>query len=523
MKKITIIVLVLLAVLLVAPWGIGQLAEKRVNSGLDRIVLEATYLSIVERSWTRGWFRSEQQVTFEVVGPWARAMNPATVLEDFKKAQAGGGEAVKAAEEAAKAAPADSAPAPVAEQPPAAGPDATVPAETPVEVAPPAPVRFTIRNEILHGPLLWPASLGIARVNTKVDLGPEVRKKIMEVFGTDEPVRMSTRVGFLGGGTTRFYGDGRSIKLKDRGGSLEYDDYKLDISYSGNLDDIELDGSWPRFVISNPEGSKVVVDKATLTSTSERIQGDLYDTDFSFLIDTVRVIDVDKSEAVVEGIHYVLDTGLDQEFLNVGAKLGSGSVKSKALEDLKLEVREVHYDFTVRRLHAETLAKLSTEFKQMYGKPMVTVADMDAVMMAPLKQYGLELLKYDPEFVFDRIGLSTPDGDGYIKGVVRLKGVTPQDLEVGFMTLVGKLDVDINIEVAQKLIEKIPSGATSAGAAIDAGYLKRDGDKLVSHIEFRKGELKVNGKAQGIPGLAGPPAAAEGMPPAGEEPLRPQE
>ena len=119
--------------------------------------------------------------------------------------------------------------------------------ETPAETTPIPPIRFTIRNEILHGPVLWPASLGIARVNTKVDLGPEVRTKIMEIFGTDEPVRMSTRVGFFGGGTTRFYGDGRSIKLKDSGGSLAYDDYELDISYSGDLDDIELDGSWPRF------------------------------------------------------------------------------------------------------------------------------------------------------------------------------------------------------------------------------------------------------------------------------------
>jgi uncharacterized protein YdgA (DUF945 family) len=511
-KKITIIVLVLLAVLAVAPWGIGQLAEKRVNAGLDRLVLEAPYLSIVERNWTRGWFRSEQQVTFELVGPWARAMNPAAVLEDFKKAQAEG-EAAMAAEEAAQAAPADSEPVPAAEPAPAGEPDAAAPPETPAEAAPVPPIRITMRNEILHGPVLWPASLGIARVNTKVDLGPEVRKKIMEFFGTDEPVRMSTRVGFFGGGTTRLYGDGRSIKLKGSAGTLEYDDYKLDISYSGDLDDIDGEGSWPQFKLSNPDGSWVVVDKMSLTSTSDRIRGDLYDTDFRFAVDRVRVRGTDESESVIEGVHYVLDTTADKEFLNVSAKLGSGSIKTKALEEMKLEVNEVHYDFTVRRLHAETLAKLSTEFKEMYGMPIATVADMDAVMMAPLKKYGFELLKYDPEFVFDRIGLSTPDGDGYIKGVVRLKGVTPQDLEVGFMTLVGKLDVDINIEVAQKLIEKVPSGATSAGAAIDAGYLKRDGDKLVSHIEFRKGELKVNGKAQGIPGLAGPPAAAEGMPP----------
>jgi hypothetical protein len=44
----------------------------------------------------------------------------------------------------------------------------------------------------------------------------------------------------------------------------------------------------------------------------------------------------------------------------------------------------------------------------------------------------------------------------------------------------------------------------------------------VSHIEFRHGELKVNGKAQGIPGLGAAPAAG-GMPPAGDVPAGPQE
>jgi uncharacterized protein YdgA (DUF945 family) len=107
--------------------------------------------------------------------------------------------------------------------------------------------------------------------------------------------------------------------------------------------------------------------------------------------------------------------------------------------------------------------------------------------------------------------------------VLRLKGATAEDFQVGFMALVAKLEADIHIDVAQKLIEKIPSGATTAGAAVDAGYLKREGDNLVSHIEFKQGELKVNGKAQGIPGLGRPPAAAEGMPPQGEVPARPQE
>jgi len=107
---------------------------------------------------------------------------------------------------------------------------------------------------------------------------------------------------------------------------------------------------------------------------------------------------------------------------------------------------------------------------------------------------------------------------------VRLKGATIQEFEaVDWTPLTGKIEADLDIEVAQKLLEKIPSGATGAGAAIDMGYAKRDGDKLVSHIEFKQGRLKINGKEQALPGLGGPPAGAAGSLPAGEEPARPQE
>jgi uncharacterized protein YdgA (DUF945 family) len=468
MKKITIAALLLILIFVVAPWGIGQLAEQRVNAGLDRIVAQAPYLTIAERKWTRGWFRSEQQVTFEVSGAWVmHVLHPGATSSE--------------------------------------------------------PVHFTVRNEILHGPVLWPASLGIARINTRLELDAKTRQQIVDIFGSDDPVRMSTRVGFFGGGTTRLSGEGRTIKARDSKGSLKYDDYQLDVSYSGDLDEIDLNGSWPSLEIFPAEGGSVLVDHVTLTSSNERILHDLYDTDLRLRVDKVQVIGLDKSETLVEDVHYLIDTKVEKDFVDLGAKLGSGKVRSQELNEMKLELDEVHYDFTLRRLHTETLGALSTALKQMYAPPVATAADAEATWATPLRKYGAELLKYDPEFVIDRIGVATPEGDGYIKGVLRLKGATAEDLQVGFMALVAKLEADIHIDVAQKLIEKIPSGATSAGAAIDAGYAKRDGDKLVSHIEFRQGELKVNGKAQGIPGLGRPPAAAGGMPPQGEVPAGPQE
>src|SRR5689334_4635682 len=69
MKKVIASVVVLALLLLCAPWGMGRIAESRINKGLDKAVKEAPYIKIAERKWTHGWFHSEQTVTFEFVLP----------------------------------------------------------------------------------------------------------------------------------------------------------------------------------------------------------------------------------------------------------------------------------------------------------------------------------------------------------------------------------------------------------------------------------------------------------------------
>ncbi|HEU4590234.1 MAG TPA: DUF945 family protein [Steroidobacteraceae bacterium] len=513
MKKIVTTAVVLIAVLVLAPWGIGKLAESRVNRGLDKLGETAPYLTIVDRRLTRGWFRSEQVVTFEVFGAWARAMNPAAVYEDIRKAEekrlghAGAG-GDSPADDGAQ--PTDAS-APDAASTPGAAPAA---AESTAPAAPAKPLRFTVRNEILHGPVLWPFSLGLARVNTRFQMSDEVRKALVEVFGTDEPVRVSTRIGFFGGATTRLAGDGRTIKLKDGSGNIGYSDFKFDVSYSGTLDDVDADGTWARLEFHENGGSQIAMKDMKFESRSARLVGDLYDTDFLFQVGEMTVVGADKAETRVENLHYQADTDAKGDFLDVAVKLGSGEVSSKQLHDIGLQISEIHYDFTLHHLHTQTLAKMSAAMKQAYSQPVSNLTDFESHIFTPLKDYGLQLLNFDPELTIDRMGVVTPEGEGVLKGVVRLKGVTPADFRSGSMTFLGKIDSDMTIDLAQKLVDKIPNGNTGVGAAIDAGYAKRDGDKITSHIEFKRGELKINGKSQSLPGLGGAGAEAQSPPPA---------
>ncbi len=241
MKKIVVVVAVLVLALIVAPWGVGKVAEKRLDAGLDKLVEQAPYLKVVDRKWTGGWFKSEQVVTFEAFSSWIDAMNPKAIEEAMKKDAAEAGAAVEPSGEPAVVAAPDAIP-----------PSADAPADEAPAPAEPEMLRFTIRNEVWHGPVLGLSGLGIARVKTHLVLSDETQKKIAEIFGPKDPFEISTRVGFTGGGTTTFTSEGRTIK-PDSKSEISWDTFKLAIGYSRDADKYDLDGKWPKVVVTSHE------------------------------------------------------------------------------------------------------------------------------------------------------------------------------------------------------------------------------------------------------------------------------
>jgi len=516
MKKLVIVVVVLAALLLVAPFGIGKLAEKRIDHGLDKLVEEAPYLTIVERKYTSGWFKSEQVVTFEVLSAWMKALEPKAMEEAMEDGAGNEGDAEDGESDAADAvAPA----ADVAEG------DATAPADTAVPEAAPKlneMMRFTVRNEVLHGPVLGLSGFGVARVDSHLVLNDEIRKKIEEIFGPKPALEVSTRVGFLGGGTTTMKSEGRTIKPKDSKATITYDTFKMAVGFSKNIDKYDFDGKWPKLeVVDTADNTKFVMTKLTLDGDFKRAIGDLYDGEFDLGVEKFGFTDKEGSGFELSDLHYIVGVDTKSDFTSASARLGSGEVKSKELAAMGVNLKEVHYEIGVRHLHAPTLAKILAEMKTVYSKPVDTMVDVDNAILAPLKESGTELLKYDPEFFIDRIGIVTPDGDGTIKGTVKLIGATAEDFGAGSMGLIPKIDADITVDVSEKMIQKFPNGSTMAGAAVDSGYVKREKDRLICKIVFAKGALTVNGKPQAIPGLGGPPAG--GMEGGMEEAPPPQE
>jgi uncharacterized protein YdgA (DUF945 family) len=433
MKRLFTVVVVMALLLVGAPWVIGNVAEDHVNRGLDELVQAAPYLGIVERKYTQGWFRSEQEVTFEVLGAVTRPFGSST--------------------------------------------------------------RFTVRNEILHGPVLGTSGLGLARVNSTLVLDAKTRHEIAEHFGSDAPLEVSTRVGFLGGGTTTISSEGREMRLPD-GGTVSWDDLDVDVSWSRDFDSIGVKGDWPRFEARNPRlKSFVRLEDAVLDLSSERVKGHLYQTDGEFSLDDLTIGSDGVAPTTMKNLELVVDSADDGDFTSVATRLGSGRLQGGMLQEKGIEMTGMHCDVTVRRLHTETLVSLSNTVAESYQRPAVALLLGDRV---------LELLRHDPELLIDRIGFETRDGGAYLKGVIRLKGVTDKDLKMGALSLLPRLDADLRFESPQKVMESIGDGREAMMGAVDGGYAELEGDKVVSHLEFHAGELKINGRIQGIPGLGAP-------------------
>jgi uncharacterized protein YdgA (DUF945 family) len=444
MKKIAIVIGIALALLLVAaPWGIGRLAETRVDRGLDQLVAAAPYLRLAGREYARGWFRSQQQVTFEFVGS---------------------GE--------------------------------------------PVPPRFTVRNEILHGPVLWLAGFGVANVHTRVEWPADVRAMFVEKLGSAEPMRIATRIGFFGGRRTTFIVDGNEL-TRTSGEKLAWRDARLVVTYSSSFDSVEMHGRWSGIESSDASGvERQFLEDVSLDGESERIENDLYDGDVELRIGRIGW-ESPSGKTAAEDVFYVAEVDEDDGFVNVSFRFGSGELSSAVVNVPGGKIDEVHADFAVRRLDTKMLSQVVTTMKRSYEDP---AAHVDAV-----RTQMLGLFAKDPELVVERVGFSAPDGAAYLKGIARFRGVVPEDFALGGLGLVAKAEAKLDFEADRKLLVGLPAGVATVDQMLESGFLRSAGEKLLSTLELAGGELKINGKVQGIPGLGVPP------PVGGTEEVPPQE
>lgn len=445
MKKAVIAALMLVAILLLAPLALGRLAEKHSVAMLDGVAEKTPYLSVVEHEWERGWFTSRQRVILETTLPAGDAARP----------------------------------------------------------------RFTLHNDILHGPLLGLSGIGVARVKTTVELPAELAAGIRETFGPEPAMQMTTRVGFLGGGRTRLVSQGRTLTPADGEAQIMYETVRFGVGFSRGMDRYEIDGRMPRIEVRGRDGQLAVFDRLTMEGEARRVAGFQYLHDSQFGM-RLRGLEVSGPGAsfTMKDARYAGGMETRDGLVGMTLELGSGAVEGAQVQATGLQVTGLHYDLSLDRLHAPSFeavyGAVEAAYRQLPGGDNVDAEllrqSVDQGVAASLMQHAGEMLAHDPALTLKRVALVTPDGEVLLDGVIRVVGMTAQDFQAaGFPGVLGKLQVDLTFSMAQAVAGKLPNGEMMAEFGVGAGYLLREGDKLVSHIQYRNGTLTVNGQTQAVP------------------------
>ena len=385
MKKYLIAAAVLVIALAIAPLAIGKLAERRMNAGLDLMVKEVPYLSIVERNYHTGWFASEMDVT----------------LAFFSGLGA------------------------------------------PDNLAP----RIVMHNTILHGPILG-SGIGLARVSTRFESPRSTPLEHRKSFGGDDRFNITTTIGFAGGARTVVSGEAyefQSAKESKSWDALKLvietssngDSFSIDgkwprasgrdedgASYAfrnlvvmgsgkriaGDVFDTDLEMMVDEFKMTEGEDS-VRVEKLRYAGSTEP-KGEFVDLGIKVGCGRIESKNLNLVEAHYDFTMRHVHVATWDKFMT--AVKASSAEPSTAYQKMGLELLEHEPEFAIERISFSTEEGTGT-LKGVVRLKGVTAADLEAGAMALIARVVADLDLDVSEAMLAKLSGNTQAADGMVK------------------------------------------------------------------------------------------------------------
>ncbi|MBK6973807.1 MAG: YdgA family protein [Sterolibacteriaceae bacterium] len=482
MKKSALIAVIAVPIVLAYPaaaWVLGKQVDTALAEQYKHIE-SIPYIKVIDRQYERGVFASSEVVTFEVLGDMFRS------IEKMQK-------------EAAAADPEQAEPAP---------------AHPPLQ-----PLRFTVRSQIKHGPAPGMSAFAAAIADSELVLDGPAQQELAKLIGDKKPLTAHTVYRFDGGGNAVVASPafaatfpGEEPNTVNR---FSWEGFSANVDFTKNLQSYTMTGEAPKLEMLDGKGVAMVMTGLKFSGEQTRIFDDeplLYSGSQRFTLAQMSIADKSGKAGppvLLKQVAYDIALPVNGEFIDMVAKMGAESVQIG-----EQNYGPAHYDFSLKHLHARTTAKLYRAMMKMYSDP-VALADPTKAF-APLAEPGLELLKHNPEFRIDRLSFKTPQGEAAGSASAKLKDAKPEDL-ANPMMLLAKLEASADIALPESLLANMSGGgmhAAGEGEAPDPetvaahkemleqqlagfaeqGYITRAGGLVKSKIEFRDGQLTVNGK-----------------------------
>lgn len=476
-KKVVLGVVLAVPVYVAVSWGLGRAAHAQFDAFEQKWNAQPmAFVTIAERSSTSGIFSSEERLTFELNPKLSGAVSAPHARDEGASSDEVGD------------------------------------------------TRFTVVNKIQHGPLPGLRSFGLARIETTLELSEETRAGIAEMIGDKEPLLVTTVLGITGAGTSRVTSPAFEADLD--GAKVSWQGIEGKLAYDRDFDRLDCNVVAPGMEVAGGPAMQMQMRELSFDCDLERAFGNLYIGTAGLKVASVSQTGPDPATSMAfENLAYAADIRRDGDYMDVGANFGVGRF---ALGELTMT--DLRYELSFNHVHGPTYSVMQRKLEEASATLAAQDQGPPRAFVAVLGEFLPQLLEHSPQLVINRIGFAMPEGEAGLTGTLQLDNFRKEDLEGGsFFALLGKLDATADVWMSEGLLARDwtqnASAQTSDGPSAaeklalmrmqvaqleQQGFLKRNGDRLESHIEFKSGLLTANGLPLGGP-MGGAPVPEEDL------------
>jgi uncharacterized protein YdgA (DUF945 family) len=378
----------------------------------------------------------------------------------------------------------------------------------PAPVVPPVQLHFI--NHITHGPIPG-LRFGSASIDTELVLDDNMKAAAEKVFGQQAPLKILTKLNYFGGGSVLLSSPPISTVTEQTQDKIEWKGVKLDVGFSGDYKNLSFKLDAPGLIGHMHDGSNMTLGEISANGTMQQVAPGsfLYLGKSSATLDQLKVSStaMPAKSFDLEKLEFDSDLSSKADLIDMVVKIGA-----KKLVTSKMEFSDFHYDYGIRHIDQATLVKL---MDAIYHPPQdqVGVAPLQNVL-GPWQEFGPQLLQNKPEFSIDRLSVSTPEGEAKLTAHASMGDATIDDLK-SVALMMPKLQASATISVPEPMLAKFAlSNATDPNtqaamqqglkqqiAALEQqGYVTRKDQTLSANIDWKSGQVMVNGKP--MPGVA---------------------
>jgi len=460
-------------------WYFGKQTETNLGAQYEYLLQSSPYVEIVQRDYRRGVFASDETLTLELFGKIIKA--------------AANGQDIQA----------------------------PVPAE---------PLRLTIRTHIQHGPLPGGSKLAAAIAESELVLPEKVGQEVEKLLGSATPLYTQRSViNFDGSGHATFSSPKFQFTTPrdpaGNTGTLSWQGIEGSMDFSADMKHLLMTARAPEMNFSADDGT-------TIRLADLRLEGDqqsLFD-DLPIFFSGAQHLSLgelaitpprDKGGPVIlKQVAYDTELPVNGDYIDLVARLSA--------ENLQVEDKSfgpIHLDYSFRHLHTRALAELAQAFMGLYSDPALLAEDPDALatqFMPILNEHGSTLLNNSPEFHIDRISFANADGEANLAARVRMNALNLQDAAENPLMVLSKIEASGELSLQEEMILSLlrnPPAKEQLGIAelsqqemeaqgqmltaqfqqqvamlSEQGYITREGGLIKTNVEYKAGQILVNGK-----------------------------